>query len=1162
MLKWSLLVALQIIFQATASAQNFVPFVNPGLQSEVMDMKLNAPSKKFATLELNGNVSIYDLTTRRLQLSIPVNHEVLNEGGVFNYRNLMQFNRDASILALFTVDYGARIYDVNSGNILMDMSWEVKDKNSIKPDYTLIKPLDIRIFDNRYVLFFYDGSDLDNNAFLFDLQTMQQVVIDTDNGFRANEIVTNEKDSAYALSIQPVKKAVGISITWPVRPARKVKNIISKIGRKEDNYYISFSNGLVNKISHQDFELLEESPGSFSTSNTWKDSLSRAASEKLVDDYVSNHAYYKLFTDFKAKWTQTDTIEQTTFSWYELNEYYKYVQVADLRSGVIKQRLFYRSSHEYSKVKYMVLPGTDEAKLELEFVLAKRTKDSLVLFRPVQQREFIDEWRSTIIESPDGNYIVYPLYSSRKGVRHFELRVLNIHTGNVNVILDLPAKGIKIQDGWIREDILGSVPQLNRYRFLQNGYFMVQGNAYDLPINTMVFETRFWTKLLDIPNKHTVHANNRPLKTLLAVGDEVLMNNNKVWNYKENLFAASNGDFEPFEPLSEDSVSMKFMDKINVNHHIRDTTNKTDQEIIYLNDSVEVIRVDYDNDHRKKFTHQNGNLTAEYYPKITWLDAQSNHQYVTNINAYADAELSQHVRLTAGDGKKYILRSPYGPSGATIKAAFSRDRRYVFTASNYNFIDVWHTADGSYLGTVFPLKDNKALILDSANYFYAQSREAMKDLYVRHGELVYSVEDLDRYLNRPDKVLQSMSFIENPELLELYKKLLERRTILYGKDTIASRPYRPYVTLNKTALPLATDKPLLEVSFTTHSKQILSKGYIWMNNILTDSFSINQPSGEIKYTVRLQNGSNKIQIEVVNESGVHSFKETYYVNYVPANSESTSVQALLMAVNDYSLAGLDLKYPVKDSKDLDSALKVATRAVTNTLFDSQVSLENFKSAAKNFKETSIDDMVVLYLSGHGTLNNDGEFIYCTASTDPSAPGENGISMSELQSFFKNIPARRRLMILDACHSGNVNLIAYSKAQDSSGLLSNGQSITGKGVAEIMQPTETISARNYNEILDQQLLEVAGASGVQVFAGTSGNSVAVESDKWQNGVFTYYLVKCLKDPAVADIDIDGVLSFAEMSEYVKANVTRETNGLQTPQALKVTWDGGLEIIRFR
>jgi hypothetical protein len=67
---------------------------------------------------------------------------------------------------------------------------------------------------------------------------------------------------------------------------------------------------------------------------------------------------------------------------------------------------------------------------------------------------------------------------------------------------------------------------------------------------------------------------------------------------------------------------------------------------------------------------------------------------------------------------------------------------------------------------------------------------------------------------------------------------------------------------------------------------------------------------------------------------------------------------------------------------------------------------------------------------------------------------------------------------------------------------------------------------------------------RVFTSSKGNQTSQANDRTRSGRFTYYLAVGLQGDA--DEDNNGKITMAELYEFVKTNVEKETQGQQTPQ----------------
>ncbi|HEY0732128.1 MAG TPA: hypothetical protein VGD33_06900, partial [Chitinophagaceae bacterium] len=580
--------------------------------------------------------------------------------------------------------------------------------------------------------------------------------------------------------------------------------------------------------------------------------------------------------------------------------YHKGVRITEKQSG--KETGFYITT----KTTYVGDSYLFELASPVE--IGSKKDQGLVFLHPYQDSVRIlhslsgtnDFSMGTFISSPDKNYIVFPQKVNKNYRRWVQLNVLSVKTGVLKTILEIPAEGVREYTEWIRDDY----KQLSRYAFLGNEYFIIQGDADDFPVNTQLFETTNWSKILEIPKKVVNQESfTMPLKSLFNAGDSLLLNNTTAWMYRDNLFADiviptdADEDYSLIE--TEDQFPANFLKQVPLvsdqqteKLYFRDSVYFDDEgnpKMLYGKEYLEPLE---DLNKRRYYKYVKGKLSLEYYPHKMWGDFE-------NSNEYADTALGQHVRFTAANGKTLILRSPFGPSTAIIKATISADDRYVFTASHYNYVDIWSAADGSYMGTVVPNDKNGFLIINKDQYYYSSSNDNTRYLYVKLNEKVYPAEEVDAFINRPDKVMESFSFINNPQLLAFYQQFALQQQQLSGSDTMIHNQNRPQVNLDLDHIPLSTTNNKVSFGYSVNSTVPLRKAYLWANNIRVDSTDNISPVEKNNWEVLLEEGSNKLQVEVVNKDGLRSFKETFYVNYVPTEPVKYRMIGKVMAVSEY-----------------------------------------------------------------------------------------------------------------------------------------------------------------------------------------------------------------------------------------------------------------------
>lgn len=189
----------------------------------------------------------------------------------------------------------------------------------------------------------------------------------------------------------------------------------------------------------------------------------------------------------------------------------------------------------------------------------------------------------------------------------------------------------------------------------------------------------------------------------------------------------------------------------------------------------------------------------------------------------------------------------------------------------------------------------------------------------------------------------------------------------------------------------------------------------------------------------------------------------------------------------------------------------------------------------------VDDTVVLLASGHGARDPgvQATFYFVTHEADRADLARTTIALDELEALVGGVKARRRLLLLDACQSGDLDPEALSSIRARAE--ANGLSVraTAGSDAGDARPRTYLAARDR-----YVYARLERRTGAVVFASSMGDEVSVESAALGSGVFTGAILRALSTPA-ADANRDGWITIDELEPAVKVLVGEVTHGLQHP-----------------
>jgi len=147
----------------------------------------------------------------------------------------------------------------------------------------------------------------------------------------------------------------------------------------------------------------------------------------------------------------------------------------------------------------------------------------------------------------------------------------------------------------------------------------------------------------------------------------------------------------------------------------------------------------------------------------------------------------------------------------------------------------------------------------------------------------------------------------------------------------------------------------------------------------------------------------------------------------------TTLHILTVGIDAYPVATMRLSYASRDARAFADSLSKQSRALfQNIIIDSLYNEAVTKSAvemkfAEIAERVGENDTFVFFYAGHGAVGSfggtEGVFYLVPANVSDLANGKmlalTAISAATLQQYLSWIPARNKLMVLDACNSGAV-----------------------------------------------------------------------------------------------------------------------------------------------
>ena len=441
----------------------------------------------------------------------------------------------------------------------------------------------------------------------------------------------------------------------------------------------------------------------------------------------------------------------------------------------------------------------------------------------------------------------------------------------------------------------------------------------------------------------------------------------------------------------------------------------------------------------------------------------------------------------------------FADNGSFFRVAFSPDGKYVLTSGLDKIVKLWDVNTGEKLASLISFNTDDDWVVTTPSGLFDASPGAMKGMHFMVGLEVVTLEQLKKRYYEPG----------------LLAKVLG----------LAPGGLRPVAELNKVELyPEITSATIendrLQVQLQERNGGIGKVALLLDGNIELEA-NVN-PDFNAAFEVDLNRFAGYFIDEGINHLSLLTYNskgwltgESYPLDYRPsgvrdrggntpltkANAkkdvqlESINFYALVVGTSVYSGGTLTLKYPDKDATAFAEALRLTggklfgNNIEVNLLTTSAEPWPRKAEIAKALREIAAkadpNDILLVYLSGHGITyppnSEKGQFYYLTTDImddkldDSDLLNAQAIAQDTLQEWIRQVKARKRILILDACNSGKV--------------------------VESLNPGEKALNSDQRRALER----MKDRSGMFVLAGSAADKSSFEASRFGHGLLTYSLL---------------------------------------------------------
>ncbi len=488
-----------------------------------------------------------------------------------------------------------------------------------------------------------------------------------------------------------------------------------------------------------------------------------------------------------------------------------------------------------------------------------------------------------------------------------------------------------------------------------------------------------------------------------------------------------------------------------------------------------------------------------------------------------------------------LLHTMQGHTATAL--TFTPDGKFMASSSMDNTAKIWSTETGEELATLVAI-DSADWVVTTPSGLFDGSPGAMKMMHYAVGLEVVSLDQLKERYYEPG----------------LLPKLLG-----FSKGDVRDVSSLGQVALYPEIKAQLTDDQI-DVQLTARSGGMGKLSLFINSKEVAEDLN---PDRKSALTVDLKNyekyylpGANAIAMRVYNSAGWLK-SAAYELAYTPPatgrgtgssgsggnslRNDKPHLYAIVVGTSDYSGDQLDLRFPDHDAKAMAEALQASGKR----LFEDRVhvhvlttdaktpdaisSKKNIAAAFSAFAaQAKPTDILITYFSGHGLTYGSAEksqFYYLTKDIaspdlkDDEVRKNYTVSSEDLTQWLTANPAKKQVMILDACNSGKV-----------------------------VESLSSIGARELNSSQIRALDRMKDRTGMFILTGAAADKVSYEAGQYGQGLLTYSLLQGMSGMALtADKRVDVMTLFQYARDKVP-DLAKSIRQVQTP-VLAFPTDGG-------
>lgn len=437
--------------------------------------------------------------------------------------------------------------------------------------------------------------------------------------------------------------------------------------------------------------------------------------------------------------------------------------------------------------------------------------------------------------------------------------------------------------------------------------------------------------------------------------------------------------------------------------------------------------------------------------------------------------------------------------GGSHALGLFQNGRYLVTVGQDYKIRTFDTETNEILVSSLAFRDGNWITWSNDGYFQG-TVEASEYVKWRYRGKLFTFEQFEEKFHQPERIgdiLQGKHKVKPIETLPIPPTI----RILEPEPNQIFQSNRCFLNIE-----VQDDIEISDIQLFLNGRPIIQSGDVQIRDE-----RIHLGKRHLMGHLALLDNNNTIEIVAYDNERNRSSPAIVSVFCNPNVQEMPRLYLISIGVGDYQDPLPALHSAVNDAVALRNVMlkqqgKVYREIIQHTLIDTNATKESILSLLENLPDMDPEDIVILFMAGHGVQNQNGIFYFCAHGTNLADLNNTALSWAQFQDFVANLRAGKVILFLDTCHSGDI----------------------------------------LGRVSGDRFAEGIAKHSAIVFTSCKGIEYSIEDRKLGHGLFTYALLEGLKGDA--DLTRDGRITMSELKTYVEDRVpsmARTYQMVQTP-----------------